>query len=95
MLAVLLALLGACGDDDGDDGGSPDGPDEGEDWELVITRVDGSEEVIYLISEPGICGRTADVISLCGEAIVNGQRLAVDFIQVNLALGESYEVRER
>jgi hypothetical protein len=88
--AVVLALMAACGDDDSDDG-----PDEGENWELAITRADGSEQVIYLVSEPIVCDSSEDIISLCGEAIVDGQRIAVDFIQVNRSLGESYEVRER
>lgn len=63
--------------------------------ELVIHKADGTDETIYLLSEPIVCGSRESVVELCGEAIVNGQIIAVDFIPVNRALGETYEVRER
>lgn len=63
--------------------------------ELVIHKADGTDETTYLLSEPVVCGSREGVVELCGEAIVNGQIIAVDFIQVNRVLGETYEVQER
>jgi hypothetical protein len=62
-------------------------------YKLIIHRADGTEEILYLTGPPIICGMmdNGDIIELCGTQ-VDGP--AVDFIQVNESLGESYEVIE-
>ncbi len=62
-------------------------------YKLIIHRADGTEEVLHLTGPPIVCGMmdNGDIIELCGTQ-VDGP--AVDFIQVNESLGESYEVIE-
>lgn len=66
--------------------------DESAAYKLIIHRSDGSEDVYHLTAPPIVCGQLneGDIIELCGTTGTH----AVDFIQVNESLGESYEVIE-
>jgi hypothetical protein len=63
-------------------------------WKLIIERADGSTQIIESVTSPIVCDQRDEprIISLCADAMVNGQRIAVDFIQVNLDAGESYSI---
>lgn len=70
-----------------------DAPDNGEGvWRLTITRADGTGTVIELRERPIVCDMDRDrgIVWLCG---VNLEGIAVDFIQVNESLGETYPIQ--
>jgi hypothetical protein len=58
-------------------------------WVLTIHRTDGSEQRIEFDKEPVVCGGSPQsIVYLCGTK----ESHAVDFIPVNVAAGETYEI---
>lgn len=92
LLAIVSVslLAAACS---GDDAPEATPGDSGGIWTLTISRADGNEEVFELVDRPIVCAMDEEtgIVSLCG---INLDGIAVDFIQVNESIGETYSIEE-